>query len=106
MYKKYLTHIYKLDQNIVCACCNCISHDITKFEIVLDFYDFLRLHLRISEDVDISFDFSCNIDLLNQNRVLIDKLDITQDKRIYLCRKCHNQLFKDRQSSEALVNFR
>ena len=34
---------------------------------------------------DISFDFSCDIDLLDQNHVLIDKLDITQDKRIYLC---------------------
>src|SRR5205814_7316382 len=38
MYKKYLTHTYKLSQNIVCACCGCISHDITEFEIVLDSY--------------------------------------------------------------------
>src|SRR5436305_10614397 len=106
MYKKYFTYIYKLDQNIVCICCSCIFHDITKFEIVLDFYDSLRPHLRIPEDVDISFDFSCGIDLLDQNRVLIDKLDITQDKRIYLCRGCHNQLFKDRQPFEALANFR
>ena len=29
-----------------------------------------------------------------------------QDKRIYLCRRCHNQLSKDRQPSEALANFR
>jgi hypothetical protein len=106
MYKKYLTHTYKLGQNIVCACCGCISHDITEFEIVLDSYGPLRRHLRIPEDVDISFDFSCGIDLLDQNRVLIDKLGITQDKRIYLCRGCHNQLSKDRQPSEALANFR
>src|SRR5436305_11713451 len=33
MYKKYLTHVYKLDQDIICACCDCISHDITKFEV-------------------------------------------------------------------------
>ena len=63
MYKKYLTHTYKLGQNIVCACCGCISHDITEFEIVLDSYGPLR-HLRISEDVDIPFDFSCGIDVL------------------------------------------
>ena len=105
MYKKYLTHTYKLGQNIVCACCGCISHDITEFEIVLDSYGPLR-HLRISEDVDIPFDFSCGIDVLDQNRVLIDKLGITQDKRIYLCRICHNQLSKDHQPSEALANFR
>ena len=105
MYKKYLTHTYKLGQNIVCACCGCISHDITEFEIVLDSYGPLR-HLRISEDVNIPFDFSCGIDVLDQNRILIDKLGITQDKRIYLCRICHNQLSKDHQPSEALANFR
>jgi len=106
MYKKYLTHTYKLGQNIICACGGCISHDITEFEIVLDSYGPLRRHLRIPEDVDISFDFSCGINLLDQNRVLIDKLGITQDKRIYLCRGCHNQLSKDCQPSEALANFR
>jgi hypothetical protein len=105
MYKKYLTHTYKLSQNIVCACCGCISHDITEFEIVLDSYGPLR-HLRISEDVDIPFDFSCGIDLLDHHHVLIDKLGITQHKRIYLCQVCHNQLSKDRHPSEVLANFR
>src|SRR5947199_10062139 len=75
MYKKYLTYIYKLDQNIICACCDCISHDITEFEIVSQFYNSLY-HLHISEDINISFDFSCDIDILEQNRVLIDKLII------------------------------
>ena len=75
MYKKYLTHIYKLGQNIVCACCGCISHDITEFEIVPQSYNPLY-HLRIPEDVNIPFDFSCGIDVLEQNRVLIDKLTI------------------------------
>ena len=31
MYKKFLTHTYKLGQNIVCACCGCIFHDIVEF---------------------------------------------------------------------------
>src|SRR6266496_2310756 len=104
MYKKYLTHMYKLGQNIICACCGCISHDIMEFEIVLDSYGPLH-HLRISEDIDIPFDFSCGIDVLDQNHVLIDKLGITQDKHIYLCHICHNQLSKDHQPSEALANF-
>ena len=38
MYKKYLTHTSKLGQNIICACCGCISHDIMEFKIVLDSY--------------------------------------------------------------------
>ncbi len=105
MYKKYLTHTYKLGQNIICACCGCISHDITEFEVVPQSYGPLR-HLRIPEDINIPFDFSCGIDLLDQNRILIDKLGITQDKCIYLCRVCHNQLSKDHQPSEALANFR
>src|SRR5213078_1338116 len=68
-------------------------------------YEPLR-HLRIPEDVNIPFDFSCGINVLDQNHILIDKLGITQDKRILLCYLCHGQLSKDRQPSEALVNFR
>ena len=84
MYKKYLTHTYKLGQNIVCACCGCISHDIMEFEVVLPSYDPLH-HLRVPENVNIPFNFSCGIDVLDQNHVLIDKLGITQDKHILLC---------------------
>jgi hypothetical protein len=54
MYKKYLTHTYKLAQNIVCACCGCIYHDITEFEVVPQSYGPLR-YLRIPEDVNIPF---------------------------------------------------
>jgi len=62
--------------------------------------------LCIPENVNIPFDFSWGIDLLDQNHILIDKLRITQDKRILLCQICHNQLSKDRQPSEAPANFR
>ena len=79
MYKKYLTRTYKLGQNIVCAYYGCISHDITEFEIVLDSYGPLRRHLRIPEYVDISFDFSCGIDILDRNHIFMDKLEFTQD---------------------------
>src|SRR5436190_140971 len=73
MYKKFLTYTYKLGQNIVCASCGCIFHDIAEFEVVLDSYEPLH-HLCISENVDIPFDFSCGINHLDQNRILIDKL--------------------------------
>ena len=56
MYKKFLTHTYKLSQNIVSAYCGCIFHDIAEFEVVLDSYEPLR-HLCISENVNIPFDF-------------------------------------------------
>src|SRR6266496_3108763 len=102
---KNISHISTNLIRILSVCCDCISHDIMEFEIVLDFYSPLRWHLRISEDVDILFDFSCGIDFLDQNHVLIDKLGSTQDKCIYLCQICHNQLSKDHQPSEALANF-
>ena len=68
-------------------------------------YNPLR-QLRIPEDVNIPFDFSCGIDFLDQNRILIDKLGITQDNQILLCRSCHTRLSKDCQPSESLANFR
>ena len=91
MYRKYLTHTYKLGHNIVCACCGCISYDITEFENVSPSYGPLQL-LLIPENVDIPFDFTSGIEILDKNRVLVDKLGITQDKMIRLCHTCHNQL--------------
>ena len=105
MYKRYLTHTYKLTHNIVCASCGCIYHDISEFETVPHSYDSLR-HLHIPSNIDVPFDFSCSIDILDQNHILIDKLGITQDKHILLCHSCHNQLSKDCQPSESLANFR
>src|SRR5947207_10119573 len=52
-------------KNIVCTCCGCISHDITEFDIVLHSYDPL-CHLRIPENANILFDFSCCINILDQ----------------------------------------
>ena len=77
MYKKFLTHTYNLGQNIICTCCGCISYDIAEFEVVPDSYGPLR-HLCIPENVNIPFDFSCGINLLNQKHILIDKLGITE----------------------------
>jgi hypothetical protein len=64
MYKTYLAHTDKLDQNIVSVCCSCISHDM-EFKIVLHFYGPLSRPVRVSEDVDVSFKLSCGIDLLD-----------------------------------------
>ena|SRR5947207_10716780 len=104
MYKKCVSKIHSPAHNIVCVSCGCIYHDISEFETVPHSFELLR-HLQISSDVDISFDLSCHIEILNQNRILIDKLGITIDKRIRLCRSWHNQFSKDLQSTESLANF-
>src|SRR5438046_1459030 len=62
-------------------------------------------HLRIPSDVDVPFDFSCGIEILDQNRILIDKLGITIDENIRLCRSCDKQLHKHHQPAESLANF-
>ena len=63
-------------------------------------------HLQIPEDVDIPFDFSCGIDILDRNRILIDKLGISIENQIRLCLCCYNQLCKGRLPVEALANSR
>jgi len=89
MYKKCVTQIHTLARNIVCASCGCIHHDISEFKTVPDSFEHLR-RLQIPLDVDIPFDFSCGIDHLDQNRILIDKLGITIDNQIRLYRYCYN----------------
>ena len=104
LYKKFVTHTYDLARNIVCACCSCISHDINEFVIVPPSYDPLR-QLTVSDDIHIPFDISCGIDILDHSRIVIDKLGITEDKQILLCRSCHDQLSKEHQPSESVANF-
>src|SRR5436309_9407286 len=72
MYKKYLSHTYKLGKNIVCTCCSCISHDIMEFNVPHS-YDLLH-HWHLPENVHIPFD--CGIDVLNQNCILIASLEL------------------------------
>ena len=104
MYKNCVTKIHPLAHNIVCASCGCIYHDISEFKTVPNSFVPLR-HFRISFVVDVPFDYSCVIDMLNQNRVLIDKLGIDMEKNIRLCRSCYNHLSKGRQPAESLANF-
>lgn len=99
-----MLHIHTNSLKTSFVSCKYIYHDISEFEIIPHSYDFLR-HLHISSNIDSSFDFSCDIDILDQNCILIDQFGITQDKHIHLYRSCHNQLSEYCQSSEAFVNF-
>lgn len=105
MYKNCVTRIHSIACNIVCASCGCIYHDMAEFKTVPHSFEHLR-HLQIPEDVDIPFDFSCGIDILDRNRILIDKLGISIENDIRLCQCCYKQLSKGRLPREALANFR
>jgi hypothetical protein len=107
IYKTFVDRTQELAHNFVCASCGCIFHDITELETVPHSYPPLLRHLRVAEDDHVPFDFSCGIDLLDRNRIFIDKLAITgSDQRLYLCRSCHSQLSRDHQPRESLANFR
>ena len=77
IYKTFVDRTQELAHNFVCASCGCIFHDIIKLETVPHSYAPLLRHLRVSEDIHVPFDFSCGIDLLDRNRIFIDKLAIT-----------------------------
>jgi len=107
IYKTFVDRTQELAHNFVCASCGCIFHDIAELETVPHSYPPLLRHLRVAEDDHVPFDFSCGIDLLDRNRIFIDKLAITgSDQRLYLCRSCHSRLSKDHQPRESLANFR
>src|SRR5437762_801267 len=58
------------------------SQDVMEYEDVPQSYDTL-FHMRIPENVNITFDFSVGINVLDQNNFLIDKLAITKNKLFF-----------------------
>src|SRR5436189_1928257 len=66
LYKNYVKRTYESAVNIICASCGCCYHDITEFDNVPPSYEPLR-HLSIPENISIPWNFSCGIDILDQN---------------------------------------
>jgi len=63
--------------------------------------------LRIPDHIVVPFNFRCGIELLDNNRVLIDKLGVTPDGHILLCRQfCHAAVSQNLFPPEALCNYR
>ena len=57
--------------------------------------------------VDIPFDFSCRIDLLDKRHILLDKDGITSDRQnVVLCKSCYSDLQHKRRPVRSLSNFR
>ena len=92
--------------NIICASCGCIDHRPDSYEHVPINYDPLHL-LAVPVDVNIPFDFSCGIDLLDERRVLLDKDEMASDRQnVILCKFCYFDLQHNRRSVQSLSNFR
>jgi hypothetical protein len=58
-------------------------------------------------DINIPFDFSCGVNLLDERRILVDKEGITADQQIMtLCKSCYLELQNHRRPVRSLSNFR
>ena len=75
-------------------------HEITEFDNVPSSYEPLR-HLSIPENVNVPWDFSCGIDILDRNRIYINKCGIRADRLMGLCHLCVHHLSRGHQPPEA-----
>ena len=62
--------------------------------------------MSIPENINIPWDFSCGIDVLDRNRIYINKGGITADGLVRLCHSCGRHLSRGRRPREAEANHR
>jgi hypothetical protein len=106
LYARFFGAINHVVHNIVCASCGCISHQLELCEIVAVDYRPLQL-LTVPVDVNIAFDFSCGVNLLDEQRILVDKQGITPDgQNVVLCKPCYSDLRCGRCPVRSVSNFR
>jgi Domain of unknown function (DUF6570) len=106
LYTRFFDEINQLIHNIVCASCGCINHRPDSYELVPITYEPLHL-LAVPVGVNIPFDFSCGINLLDERRILLDKNGITSDRQnVILCNSCYSDLQHKRRPVQSLSNFR
>jgi hypothetical protein len=96
---------YESAVNIICASCGCCYHDITEFDNVPSSYEPLR-HLSIPENINIPWNFSCGIEILDRNRIYINKCRITADGLIRLYHLCGRHLSQGHRPRESEANHR
>ena len=83
-----------------------VNHQLHSCEFVPIDYEPLRL-LTVPVDINIPFDFSCGVNLLDEQRILVDKEGITADQQIMtLCKFCYLELQNHRRPVRSLFNFR
>src|SRR6266516_1111541 len=106
LYTQFFNAIGQQIRNVVCASCGCINHQPDSYELLPTNYEPLHL-LAVPVGVNIPFDFSCGIDLLDERRILLDKDGITSDRQnVVLCKSCYSDLQHKRQPVQSLSNFR
>jgi hypothetical protein len=105
LYADFYHVFHSLTKNIVCASCGILGHDVGGFQSVPLSDGCLRL-LSISPDIYVPFNFSSGQDLLDQDRVMIDREGLSTDGNLTICNKCHSSLQVGKCPDESLANFR
>lgn len=107
-YRAFQQGITALAQNLICACCACISHHRTESTVVSPTYSALSL-LTIHPDA-VPYDFSCGIASLDLRHIMIEKtaiiVGLDGGVTIRLCNGCKHQLDRHRLPVEASANRR
>ena len=105
LYLRFFAAITQQIRNVVCGSCGCIDHRPDSYEHVPISYDSLYL-LTVPMVVNILFDFSCGIDLLDKQHILLDEDGITFDgQNVILCKSCYSDLQHKCRLVQSLSNF-
>jgi hypothetical protein len=112
VYSLFYDATHALARNIICASCGTLRHDSKLFTTVKVTDPKLEV-LRIPETVYVPFDFSCGINVLDSQRIMVDKLAIsgdnshaTQIQTFHLCNPCYKFMERKRLPPHSLANYR
>jgi hypothetical protein len=109
LYTKFRHKIHRLANNLVCASCACISHDVDIMHFIPFEYPQLSL-LQVDPSI-IPYDFSTGFSILDDRHVLIEKSGIhinsdTSVPSLWLCPSCYLHLSSNQLPPSALSNYR
>ena len=95
-----------LSNNIVCASCGTIHHEINSVYHVRATAEFFK-PLKVDPSL-VPFPFGCGLSRLDAENIMIDPLAIDTERMdsISICTKCHGALLRNIRPPEALANYR
>jgi len=112
VYSLFYDATHALAHNIICASCGTVRHDSKLFTTVKVTDPKLEI-LHIPETVYVPFDFSCGINVLDNQRIMVDKLAISNDHShgtqiqvLHLCNTCHKFMEWKHLPPHSLANYR
>jgi hypothetical protein len=105
LYGDFYNATHSLAKNIVCASCTIIGHNIADFHSV-PISEGSLCCLSIPEDVYVLFNFSSTIDVIDNERIMIDRQGISTEGSLNICDSCYASLRISKRPNRSLANFR